>query len=167
MLLSQPWIAELMTENLETGRREEAPQAVWEAAAAACDLSDVQVALYGVMHDWWSRCGAALLTVRRNLASQALAAPGDLALQGAVVEALAEVNGRYLSQAAAALVCGVAGILRERTADLWVTCLCYGHLPVMTALLDAMRRHQRQRRAAAAAAAAATAASGNANGASA
>lgn len=47
VLLTQPWIAELMTLNLNTGQREEASTSVWEAATEACDLTDTQVALYG------------------------------------------------------------------------------------------------------------------------
>ncbi|KAI8463903.1 MAG: hypothetical protein J3K34DRAFT_442221 [Monoraphidium minutum] len=135
-MMSQPWIAELMVEHLDTGERADAPDHVWRTVAAATAVSDAQAALFTTLDTWWLRATGAINAARREISRRALEAPGDLALQASAVDALEAAQGRYLSLAAAALVVGLTGILRvEQTAELWVTCLSFGFMPVMSGLL--------------------------------
>jgi hypothetical protein len=100
ILLAHPWAPEVLAVNLETGEpyaRGGAPlEAHWDRVARALAPSPAQTLLFGVMQNWWQATALSLTRERQALAARALAAPGDLELQEAVLLGLDRVQGAYI-----------------------------------------------------------------------
>ncbi|GBF98781.1 hypothetical protein Rsub_11363 [Raphidocelis subcapitata] len=139
VLLSQPWLSELMCINQETGEVGEPPQHVWDRTAKNMALTPEQAFMYSQLDRWWVSTASAFNRQRKELAGRALQAPTDVCVQAEVVGALEAVQRRYVVSAASVFVLGTTSIMApEQLAEVWVT--CWPYMPMMTAILDAIRR---------------------------
>lgn len=138
------WALDIIMMDMETGRSGEAPQSLWDRVAACMDLSPDQTVMFEFKNKWWASTMQALQQERKELAARALEAPADMEVQKAVASGLERVNAKYTVTVTSTMVVGMLALLRpEQVAESWVG--CWPRLPLLTAILDALKRQQELR----------------------
>ncbi|KAI8468631.1 MAG: hypothetical protein J3K34DRAFT_426450 [Monoraphidium minutum] len=144
-LLLRPWAIGLMRERLDTGEPSPgAPAAVYDGIVEDLWLGEQQEAACLILRRWWERSSARLQAARAALAREALAAPGDVALQAEVADGLEALQRLYPTEAAAAILVVHTSLLTS--AQLTAVHLAsFPWQPHLTGFLDAIERRRAAR----------------------